>query len=41
MIGIGIIELLVLMISMLGPLIAGAYLIIRLNQRRREHPTTQ
>ena len=30
------------MISMLGPLIAGAYLMIRLNQRRQEHgPTTR
>jgi len=42
---IGPIELLVLMlgaVSLLGPLIAGAYLAARLNQRRREsQPTGQ
>lgn len=39
--GIGPMELLVLLIATLGPLIAGVYLAARLNRRRDEsQPTT-
>ena len=40
MIGIGPIELLVLMISMLGPFVAAGYLASRLSQRRRDGEST-
>ena len=33
---IGAVELFVLMLAMLGPLVAGGYLALRLSQRRRE-----
>ena len=39
--GIGAVELFVLMLSMLGPFVAAGYLVSRLNRRRREgQPTT-
>jgi len=38
---IGLIELLVLLVSLLGPLIAGVYLAARLNRRRGENQPTR
>ncbi len=38
--GIGPVELLVLMLSMLSSFVAGAYLVSRLNRRRREGQPT-
>ena len=38
---VGAVELFVLALSMLGPFAAAAYLVVRLNRRRREgQPTT-